>query len=203
MLLSSGACALVLAPALLADPRDPKQSDNPVQTLRSATLGDSGFGAGMWIEATNTPGFVSARLYDTDLNLRYSLRANLLPALPPPPGMDLQGGFLGVLLAVDAKGGKSVVAQVSGKYIRHANGWGEFDVEVLVPSADKNQPLVSIGTIQGSMLPPGVIACFGPEAGEGIAPSQGAGVDTAAASKDEVESGEVVCIWSIPAEGLP
>jgi hypothetical protein len=117
--------------------------------------------------------------------------------------MDLQGGFLGVLLAVDAKGAKSVVAQVSGKYIVHANGWGEFDVEVLVPSAEKGQPLVAIGVIQGTMLPPGIMPSFGPGAGAGPAPSQGTGADTAAEPKDEVESGELVCIWSIPEEGLP
>jgi hypothetical protein len=203
ILLSSGACALFLAPVLLADQRDAKQTGTPVQTGHSATLGDSGFGAGLWIPATSTLGFVSARLYDADLNLRYSLRANLLPGGPSLPGMDQQGGFLGVLLGTDAKGGKSVVAQVSGKYILHPNGWGEFDVDVLVPNADKNQPPVSIGVIQGSMLPPGVMPCFGQGGGAGPAQSQGPGADTVAGSKDEVEGGEVVCIWNIPAGELP
>lgn len=192
ILISSSACALLLAPALLAG-SDAKRSGASVHSGAAATLGDSGFGAGMWIPATNTPGFVSARLYDGEANLRYALRANLVPGQLPPPGMDQQGGFLGVLLAVDARGAKSVRAQVSGKWILHPNGWGEFDVDVLVPTGDKNQPLVSIGAIQGSMLPPGIMPS--PDAGD---------VDTVAGQKDQAaESGEVVLMWSIPAEGLP
>ncbi|MFN0007384.1 MAG: hypothetical protein ACKVXR_05700 [Planctomycetota bacterium] len=191
ILLSSAACALILAPGLLAH-RHTKQSGAPVQSGASSTLGDSGFGAGMWIPATNELGFLSARLYDGDANLRYSLRANLVPGGPSLPGMNQQGGFLGVLLAVDAKGGKSVVAQVSGKWVRYPNGWAEFDVEVLVPSGDKNQPLASIGVIQGSMLPPGLV------------PAPDSGADTVAGEKDEAPaSGEVVLMWSIPAAGVP
>lgn len=195
ILLSSGACALILAPALLAQ-RGAKQSGAPVHSGTSATLGDSGFGAGMWIPATNTLGFVSARLYDGDANLRYALRANLVPGLPSLPGMDQQGGFLGVLLAVDAKGGKSVIAQVSGKWILHPNGWGEFDVDVLVPSAEKGQPLVSIGVIQGSMLPPGIM----PSA---LVVNPDVAGTVAGPKAEAPESGEVALMWSIPAEGLP
>jgi len=152
----------------------------------------------MWIPATNTPGFLSARLYDGEANLRYSLRANLVPGQLPPPGMDQQGGFLGVLLAVDARGAKSVMAQVSGKWILHPNGWGEFDVEVLVPSGDKGQPLVSIGSIQGSMLPPGVM----PSALV-VDPDAGVSTVTGEEKAEAPESGEVVLMWTIPAEGLP
>ena len=190
MLLFSGACAALLAPAMHAqlasktvgaarDPRAPVYTD------------DSGFGAGTWIPATaSSLGFASAKLYDGFQNHRYTLRANLIPGLPPPPGMDEQGGFLGTLSSVDALGRRKVVAEVSGKWIRHPNGWGEFDVEVLVPGADARQPLVAIGQIQGSLVPAGIMPM--------VADRTGLAGDEA---HETVMPGELVLMWSIPEGG--
>jgi hypothetical protein len=191
--------AALLAPALQADVS--RTLARPRTTLSAtvsgvapahfgahlANLGDSGFGAGMWIPPTDLPGFASAQLFDGMGHLRYTMRASLLAAQAGPPTMDQQGGFLGLLFSVDASGQKSPAAQISGKWIRHPNGWGEFDVEVLVESGDRNQPLVSIGQIQGSLLPVGIIP------GPGIEPIDGGEVDPSA-------PGELVLMWSIPEE---
>lgn len=201
ILLSSGAFAAFLAPALHAQVHAKlsgalARPSAVVQTTMSAgaaarqmilptRLGDSGFGAGMWIPPTDLPGFASAQLFDDAGHLRYTMRASLLPAQSGPPTMDQQGGFLGQLFSVDASGRKSALAEISGKWIRHPNGWGEFDVEVLVESGDRNQTLVSIGQIQGSLLPPGIIP--------------GPGIERA--DRDEVDPaapGELVLMWSIP-----
>lgn len=159
----------------------------PRRQAHLAPLGDSGRGAGMWLPATDLPGFASAQLFDGAGRLRYTMRASLLPAQSVPAGMDQQGGFLGELSSVDAAGRKAPMAKISGKYIRHPNGWGEFEVEVLVESGDRLQPLVSIGQIQGSLLPPGVIPA------PGVEPFDEGEVEP-------VLPGELVLIWSIPQE---
>jgi len=181
VLLSVGAIAAFLAPAFPRAAAETTLSDSGSGALLppSTFLGDSGLGSGMWIPPTELPGFASARLFDGYGHLRYTMRASLLPVLPGPPNMDQQGGFVGQLFAVDANGNKSELGQVSGKWIRHPSGEGEFDVEVLVWSGDRNQPLLSIGSIQGVLGPLRIL----PVEGDGavITPS-----------------GEIVLMWSIP-----
>src|SRR5262245_42652150 len=141
ILLSAGACAAFLAPALPALAAESTVSSGAgAGALIPPSLGDSGLGSGMWIPPTDSSGFASAKLFDVYGRLRYALRASLLPAQKGPPGMDEQGGFLGQLSSVDASGARTPFAEVSGKWIRHPNGWGEFDVEVDVWSGDRNQP---------------------------------------------------------------
>jgi len=135
-------------------------------------------------------GFASAKLYDGFGNHRYTMRANLIPGLPPPPNMDAQGGFLGQLFSVDGRGRKVAMAEVSGKWIRHPNGWGEFEVDVLVPTGDKRQPLVAIGAIQGSLVPSGIM----PMTVDRTQLAAGEPIDLTA-------PGELVLMWTIPESG--
>ena len=154
--------------------------------LQPTFLGDSGFGAGSWIPASlRTLGFASAQLFDEAGRERYTMRASLLPAQSGLPGMDQQGGFLGQLFSVDGAGRKTAFAEVSGKWIRHPNGIGEFDVEVIGWSGDRNQPYVSLGSIQGSLLPPGIMP--GPD----MEPVDEDGTIPAL-------PGELVLVWNIP-----
>ena len=155
MLLFSAASAALLAPAMHARPVS--ESAGATDPRAQVYLDDSGLGSGHWLPATDGMGFASAKLYDGFGNHRYTMRANLIPGLPPPPNMDEQGGFLGQLFSVDGRGRRVAMAEISGKWTRHPNGWGDFDVEVLVPTGDKRQPLVAIGAIQGSLLPPGIM----------------------------------------------
>lgn len=193
VLLSCGALAACLAPALQAEksgaqlqPKDSAttQTDSGATQHQFLPVG-SGSGAGFWIAPTDSAGFASAQLYDAAGRVRYTMRANLLPAGSGLPGMDEQGGFLGVLSAVDRIGNKTKVADISGKWIRHADGFAEFGVEIMIQTKDGDQPLVSVGAIDGALLPPGIMPLldYEPVDDEGEA---GAAV------------GQLVLQWAIP-----
>jgi hypothetical protein len=195
LLLSAGALAACLAPALQAELSgaqlqpflDTQASDSvPGSTLTQFLPAGSGTGCGIWIAPTESAGFASAQLYDVAGRLRYTMRANLLPAQSNLPGLDVQGGFLGVLFLVDRIGNKTKVADISGKWVRHADGFGEFGVEMVVHTGNRDQPQVSAGVIEGALLPPGIMP------GPGYVPVEG----------DQDESGPAVgqlaLQWVIP-----
>jgi hypothetical protein len=192
-LISGSLLALCIAPALRAElpgansqPRsDAVGTSHGVPThQRTIQPTGSGAGAGMWIAPVDGLGFASAQLSDDAGNIRYTMRANLLPSGPVPPGMDEQGGFLGLLFEVDANGKKTQVAELTGKWIRHPNGFGEFGVEAMVVTGDRNQPMVSAGQIEGALLPPGILP------GPSVEPAEGDDPDPAA-------PGELVLRWTL------
>ena len=175
ILLSASSLAALLAPALMAETAGTLRSRPDATNARSGrTPGNlhdantsSGFGAGMWIAPTDLMGFASAQLYDAAGNVRYTMRANLLPAQAVPRGMDLQGGFLGILFRVEANGERVLVADVSGKWIQTGAETAEFDVDVMARTGDDLRPFEVIGRIQGALLPANVIPAAG---GPGIEP---------------------------------
>jgi hypothetical protein len=162
ILIAGCALAALLAPAIQAELSSTHARPAGTPKARPAAFQanpgghvaqtDSGFGAGFWIAPTDSVGFASAQLYDGSGRVRYAMRANLLPAAPSLPYEDQQGGFLGTLLGVDANGGKTVIAGVSGKWIRHASGMGEFGLDIVLDTGDPNQPTVDIGQIDGALL---------------------------------------------------
>ena len=198
ILLSSGAFAAFLAPMVLAQSPSLSVKTHALATgsiarfspnrppIQPTFVGDSGRGFGTWIPpSSGSLGFAGAQLWDEAGHLRYTMRASLLPAQRGLPGMDQQGGFLGELSSVDGSGRKTAFAEVSGKWIGHSDGSGEFDVEVLAWSGDRNQPRISIGSIQGVLFAPGTIP--GPD----IQPVDEDGTEPAYPR-------DLVLAWSIP-----
>ena len=126
----------------------------PVPTENASTYvltEGEGAGAGGYQLPPLGNGSASVQLFDETGRLAYLIRADLVRSGEmPPAGMPEQGGFHGILIAVEADGSLTQAALVIGKWVRAADGSGTFgaDIEVF-RSEEREQRLVAVGAIEG------------------------------------------------------
>jgi len=124
----------------------------PTETVSTYVLpAGSGAGAGGYRLPPTGTGSASMQLFDAKGRLRYLVRADLVRSGElPPVGEAEQGGFHGILIAVEPDGSFTEAALVMGKWVQEVDGSGTFGAEILVfRSEGRDDRLVPVGTVEG------------------------------------------------------